>query len=346
MPLDREACLGAVAARDRRFESATSQSVAAWSPTQLPDSHRRDPQAMPAAGTIRVRLPYRAPIEFEQLLGHLVATAVPGVERWADGAYWRSLRLPNGFGVIGLRPAPGHVLGEFRLTDLRDQQAATARTRRLLDLDADPVAVDQHLSADPRLAPIIASAPGRRIPRTVDGVEFALRAVLGQQVSTASARGSTAKLVARYGEQLPRPDAGLTHLFPAAAALAEADPTSLPLNRSRAETLVRLARLLAEQTIDLGPGADRAEVRAQLASVRGIGPWTIELIAMRCLADPDAFPATDLGVIRGAAALGLPAGARLRAAAEAWRPWRSYAVQYLWAATNHSINRLPGKEQS
>jgi len=182
------------------------------------------------------------------------------------------------------------------------------------------------------------------VPRTVDPAELAVRAVLGQQVSTAAARTHAARLVTAHGEPLAAPDGGLTHLFPDPAALAGLDPATLALPRTRRVTLAGLVATLASGELDLGPAAAWDQVRAQLSALPGFGPWTVEVIAMRGLGDPDAFLAGDLGVVKAARALGLPSGAgALTAAAQAWRPWRAYAVQYLWASGDHAVNRIPGR---
>jgi AraC family transcriptional regulator, regulatory protein of adaptative response / DNA-3-methyladenine glycosylase II len=294
-------------------------------------------------GMLGLRLPFRAPMYPDNLFGHLVATAVPAVEEWRDGSYRRTLRLPHGPGVVSLRPCPDYVACQLALTDLRDLAMAISRCRRLLDLDADPVAVCDQLREDPALAPLVDKAPGRRIPRTVDAPEFAIRAVIGQQVSTAAARTHAARLAVQYGQPVDDPGGGLTRLFPDMAVLADADPeTVLAVPRSRKRTLVALARAIAAGDVDLSAGADWQLARSQLTAVPGLGPWTIEAIAMRGLGDPDAFPATDLGVRRAATSLGLPGSpVALARRAEPWRPWRGYAVQYLWATSDHAINRLP-----
>lgn len=289
------------------------------------------------SGQVSLRLPYREPLWPDNLFGHLAATAVPGVEEWRDGAYRRTLRLPYGTGVVALSPADGYVSCVLRLTDRRDQADAVARCRRLLDLDADPVAVDGVLAEDPVLRPLVEAAPGRRVPRTVDGHELALRAVLGQQVSTAAARTHAGRLVADLGD--PVDDETLTHLFPTAEQVASVDPTTLALPQARRDTVVRLARALADGDVDLaGPWP---QVRADLLALKGIGPWTVETIAMRALGDLDAFLPTDLGVVQLAAVLGLPTGARLVEHSQRWRPWRAYAVQHLWAVGDHAVNRMP-----
>lgn len=292
-----------------------------------------------APGAILLRLPFRKPLCPDNLFGHLSATAVPGVEEVRDGAYRRTLRLPHGPGIVELTPTPEHVVCRATLTDLRDLTTAIARCRWLLDLDADPVAIDELLRADPELGPVVARAPGRRVPRCVDGAELAVRAVLGQQVSTAAARTHAARIVAQHGEPLGDPRGGLTHLFPTPEALAE---VQLAMPASRRRTLAALVQALHSERLSLDPGCDREEAISQLSELPGFGPWTTQVIAMRALGDPDAFPVADLGVRRAAEALGLPAApAALTARAERWRPWRAYAVQYLWSATPHPINHWP-----
>ncbi|MBV2355537.1 helix-turn-helix domain-containing protein [Streptomyces sp. J2-1] len=319
----------------------TVREVFATAPGEL---RARTPERRAATtpGTLELRLPFRAPLTPDNLFGHLAATAVPGVEEWRDGAYRRTLRLPYGHGIVALSPRPDHIACRLTLGDLRDLTVAISRCRRLLDLDADPVAVDDRLRADPLLAPLVDKAPGRRVPRTVDENEFAVRAVLGQQVSTAAARTHAARLVTAHGEPIDDPEGGLTHLFPSPEALAAVDPATLAMPRTRRTTLTTLAARLADGGLRLGAGSDWAETRALLLGLPGFGPWTVDTVAMRALGDPDAFLPTDLGIRRAARDLGLPATpAALTAHAEAWRPWRAYAVQYLWATGDHPVNFLP-----
>ncbi|MFE1294773.1 MULTISPECIES: AlkA N-terminal domain-containing protein [unclassified Streptomyces] len=319
----------------------TVREVFALTPSEL--RARVPKSAAPAApGTLSLRLPFRAPLNPDNLFGHLAATAVPGVEEWRDGSYRRTLRLPYGHGIAALTPRPDHIACRLTLTDLRDLTVAISRCRRLLDLDADPVAIDDALRADPLLAPLVDKAPGRRVPRTVDEAEFAVRAVLGQQVSTAAARTHAARLATAHGEPVTDPEGGLTRLFPDPAALAAVDPETLAMPRTRRTTFTTLVRHLADGSLHLGVESDWAEARARLLQLPGFGPWTVDVIAMRALGDPDAFLPTDLGIRRAAAELGLPATpAALTARAAAWRPWRAYAVQYLWATDDHPINFLP-----
>ncbi|WP_306296940.1 AlkA N-terminal domain-containing protein [Streptomyces sp. Amel2xC10] len=320
----------------------TVREVFALSPTELRARGGAHPTMPATPGTLALRLPFRAPLNPDNLFGHLAATGVPGVEEWRDGAFRRTLRLPHGHGVVALTPHPDHIGCRLTLTDPRDLTVAISRCRRMLDLDADPVAVDDQLRTDPLLAPLVDKAPGRRVPRTVDEAEFAVRAVLGQQVSTAAARTHAARLVTAYGDPVDDPEGGLTHLFPTPEALAAVDPETLPMPRTRRVTFTTLTTQLASGTLHLDVDSDWAETRARLLALPGFGPWTVDVIAMRALGDPDAFLPTDLGVRRAAGELGLPATpAALTARAAAWRPWRAYAVQYLWATDSHPINFLP-----
>lgn len=332
-----------------RAFNTTVAEVFALSPTELRRKASGRPQPR-TPGALPLRLPFRGPLCPANLFGHLAATAVPGVEEWRNGSYRRTLRLPHGPAIVELTPpqnsdlpVTGHIPARLQLADLRDLSVAISRCRRLLDLDADPVAIDAALATDTYLCPLVAAAPGRRVPRTTDGDEFAVRAVLGQQVSTAAARTHAARIVAALGEPLDDPEGGLTRLFPSTKALADLDPETLAMPGSRRRTLVALVSALADGRLDLSPGADHRGARAELAALPGVGPWTVEIIAMRALGDPDAFPATDLGVAQAATALGL-SPAELVARSAAWRPWRAYAVQHLWATGTHAINQLPGKD--
>jgi AraC family transcriptional regulator of adaptative response / DNA-3-methyladenine glycosylase II len=189
----------------------------------------------------------------DNLFGHLVATAIPGVEEWRDGAYRRTLRLLHGPGVVSLRPGAEYIACQLALSDLRDLAMAISRCRRLLDLDADPVAVCDQLREDQVLAPLVDKAPGRRVPRTVDAAELAIRAVIGQQVSTAAARTHGARLAQRYGEPVDDQAGGLTRLFPDMAVLAEAQDGALAMPAARRQTVRALAEAIASGKADLGP---------------------------------------------------------------------------------------------
>lgn len=299
----------------------------------------------PTPVTIDLRLPFRGPLHAPSLFGHLVATAVPGVEEWADGRLHLALRLPHGPATAHLAPPAGDdraVAATLRLTDLRDLTSAYGRCRALLDLDADPVAVDEHLAQDPALAPLVARTPGVRIPGAVDPHALALRVVLGQQISTARASGLGARLTQALGEPLPAPlrTGGLTHLFPTAEAVAAAGDEDYPgMPGSRRRALRALASALADGNVPLDPGADRQAARAGLLALPGIGPWTAEMVLLRGLGDPDAWPGSDLGVRYAARSAGLPdAPSALGHRAQGWRPWRGYATALLWASSSHEAS--------
>lgn len=296
-------------------------------------------------GTLCLRLPVREPFAYEGVFGHLAASAVPGCEEVRDGAFRRTLRLPCGNAVVALTPEVDHVRCLLVLDDFRDLTTAIARCRRLLDLDADPEAVVDTLSGDPELGPVVKKAPGQRIPRTVDETELAVRAVLGQQVSTKAARTHASRLVTAYGEPIRDPDGGLTHTFPSVDELAEIDPVHLAVPKARQRTLTALIAGLADKSVVLDAGSDWDCARTQLLALPGIGPWTAEVIALRGLGDPDAFPASDLGLQLAAKQLGLPTDQRsLIEHSARWRPWRSYATQHLWTTLEHPVNQWPPQE--
>jgi AraC family transcriptional regulator, regulatory protein of adaptative response / DNA-3-methyladenine glycosylase II len=248
-----------------------------------------------------VRLDHHPALDTRALLPFLAARAVPGVEEVVDGVYRRSLADGS---VLRLRP------GEEVVEVNGDEGAA----RAILRLDADPDAILARLGDDPLIGPSVRAAPGRRIPGHPDPAELAVRALLGQQISVAAARTLAGRLVAAVGEPLERPVGGITHRFPTPAALAALDPETLPMPRARARALVGMAG------------------KPFGVHLPGVGPWTAAYVALRS-GDDDAFMPTDLGVKHGLAALGADSS-RADALAEAWRPFRGYAVAHLWAATS------------
>jgi AraC family transcriptional regulator of adaptative response / DNA-3-methyladenine glycosylase II len=309
----------------RQFND-TIRAVYAATPTRLRSSRRERREAAP--GTVTLRLPYREPLAADALMGFLAARAVGGVEELDGSTYRRTLALPHGAGTVGLTPAGGYVSCTLRLTDLRDLGAAVARCRRLLDLDADPVAVDAALSADDALRDLVTKTAGMRVPGAVDGFEIAVRAVVGQQVSVAAARTVIGRIVTATGTPLDTVDGGLTHRFPAPEALADAGDEALPMPSVRRRTIRALAAAVADGTVRLDPGVSRTELTHSLCALPGIGPWTAAYVAMRALSDPDVFLPTDLAIRTAAARLGL--SSELDDRSSHWRPWRSYAAMHLW----------------
>jgi AraC family transcriptional regulator of adaptative response / DNA-3-methyladenine glycosylase II len=324
----------------RQFND-TIRQVFACTPTELRRKRRAGPG--PSSDILNLRLAHRLPYDAAGTLAFLAQRAIPGVEAGTSTHFARTLTLPHGTGTVDLVPEEDHVRARLRLDDLRDLTPAVQRCRHLLDLDADPVAVDEHLGADAVMGPLARHVPGRRVPGTVDPHELALRAVVGQQVSVASARGILARLVAEHGHAISGPpdlptlgvdgaDRALTHRFPTMATIAALDPDRLPLPRRRARTLVALAQALASGDVVLDVGADAEEARQSLPVLPGIGQWTADYIAMRGLGHPDIALSHDLGVHHALARMGL--GSRPAAVdelARRWRPWRSYATLHLWA---------------
>jgi AraC family transcriptional regulator, regulatory protein of adaptative response / DNA-3-methyladenine glycosylase II len=314
----------------RQFND-TVRDVFATTPSGLRVASRRR-RAPAAPGVISVRLPFRQPFDSVQVFQFLAARAVPGIEEGTSHSYRRSLVLPHGPAVIELTDdniGRGWVDCRLQLGDLRDLAAAVQRCRRLLDLDADPLAIGEQLGNDPILGPDVEARPGLRVPGHVDGDELAVRAVLGQQVSVAAARTLAGRIVHRYGTPLTAPVGTLTHLFPTSQQLADVADDNLPMPESRKRTLRGLAQALAIGDLELDPGVDRDEATQRLLRLPGIGRWTAGYIRMRGLGDPDVFLDTDLGV-RHALARRAPD----RIDSDAWRPWRSYAVHHLWNSTN------------
>ncbi|MER7998152.1 AlkA N-terminal domain-containing protein [Streptomyces sp. NPDC095613] len=298
---------------------------------RAPGKARPEPGAAPAG--VPLRLAHRGPYAVREVFDHLAARAVTGVEEVTGvpggRTYRRTLRLPHGSGVaeVAERLGAGWLECRLHLTDLRDLTTATHRIRRLFDLDADPYAVAERLGADRALAPLVALRPGLRAPGAADPHELAVRAVLGQQVSVAAGRKLGSALVAAYGLPLPAADGGLTHLFPTPDDLADASLAELGMPDSRKGTLRGIAGALAAGTVLLDPGADRDEAEKALLALPGIGPWTAGYVRMRALGDPDVLLTGDVAA---------RAGMRLAGAepvdAEAWRPWRTYAMHHFWNA--------------
>lgn len=315
----------------RQFNE-TIQAVFAMTPSALRARVRREGRSQDS-GSLSLRLPYRAPLDAAGLIAFLGLRVVPGVEEVLDGAYRRSLRLPSGTGVVELRPADGHMHARYWLADLRDLGAAMQRSRALLDLDSDPQSVTDALGDDELLGPLVRETPGRRVPGHVEPHELAIRAVLGQQVSLRGASTLAGRLVAEHGERLERPLGGVTHVFPSVEALAAGEESRVAMPGARRRGLRALVTALARGEIVLDAGSERAEARRRLLELPGIGPWTTEYIAMRALRDPDAFLPGDLGVRHALEQLGhdgQPAAAS--GVSQRWRPYRAYAVQYLWAS--------------
>jgi AraC family transcriptional regulator of adaptative response / DNA-3-methyladenine glycosylase II len=293
-----------------------------------------------------------SPFAARELLAFLAARAVGGVEAVVGDTYARTLMLPGGAAVVVGRVGGRQVATTAIVTAPADAEPAFATMRRILDLDADPEAIDARLGGDRLLGPLIDARPGLRSPGAADGHELLVRAITGQQVSVAGARTTLERMARAYGTALTADLAGaarqyaggdlLTAVFPGAQQLAAADPAALGMPRARGAAIVRASEACAGG-LTLAPGVDIAAVRETLLALPGVGPWTVEYVAMRALKDPDAFLASDLGVRRALVALGRDGHPRAAgAAADAWRPYRAYANHHLWASVGqHPRDRPP-----
>jgi AraC family transcriptional regulator, regulatory protein of adaptative response / DNA-3-methyladenine glycosylase II len=314
----------------RQFND-TIRDVFASTPSEM---RRRSKGASPRPlGVVELRLSCREPFDGAALLRFLEVRAVPGLEDVSGDTYRRALTLAHGTGVVELTPEVCAVRCVLRLDDLRDLATAVARCRRLLDLDADPLAIAEALGRDEVIGGLARARPGLRVPGCVDGDELALRAVLGQHVSLRAAQTRTARLVETFGMPLEQPLGTVTHLFPATAVLAEADPKALAGLGLARDALQTLAARLGNGEVSIDAGSDPTEALTRLLAIPGIGPWTAAYVAMRGFHDPDAFPHGDSGLRRALKALGHPHDPRsLAVLQQQWRPWRAYAALQLWAS--------------
>ncbi len=279
-----------------------------------------------ARGEVTLRLPARAPFDGAGLMRFLAGHAVPELETASDMLFERSVRLPRGIGHVSIEldAAGAGVRCTARLENVADVSTLVARVRRLFDLDADSVAIDEALSADSMLAPLVAATPGIRMPGSLDAEETLFRTLIGQQISVAAARTVLGRLVADLGEG---------GLLPTATALAEHGREVLRGPASRINTVVGVAEALASGDLVLDVATPVDEFEANLTRLPGIGPWTAGYLAMRVLGNPDVLLTSDLVIVQSAAALGLPGSAKeLARYGQRWAPWRSYAALHLWRA--------------
>ncbi|MBI6632982.1 DNA-3-methyladenine glycosylase 2 family protein [Pseudomonas paralactis] len=284
-----------------------------------------------------MRLAYQPPYDWAAMLGFLSARAITGLETVVAGVYRRSISVAGRHGWVSVEPGAGDWLEVT--VDFPEPAAMPEierRLRRMFDLDAVPEVINAQLAQDPLMAQLVAARPGLRLPGTWDGLELAIRAVLGQQITVVAAIRLAGKLVAQYGQALQTPHAGITHLFPTPEVLAAADLATLGMPKARGRTLSGVAQALLDDPQLFEPKASLQDGVARLVALPGIGEWTAQYIAMRQLREADAFAPGDIGLINALAALeGGPVSARqLLARAEAWRPLRAYAAQHLWTSLN------------
>ena len=298
-----------------------------------PPSALRREAGTAAAGALALRLDYRPPLDWEALLDFLSARATAGVEEVRDGAYRRTARLGGRSGWVSVTADRGRpsLRAEVSVSLAGALMPLVARLRAVFDLDARPDAIARHLGHDPLLGRSLRRHPGLRLPGAFDGFESAVRAVLGQQVTVRAATTVAGRAADHLGEPVETPFPGLGRLFPTPAALSAAGEgglAALGMPGARARALVALSAAVEAGELALGRDADAAAMREKLCALPGIGPWTADVVAMRALGQPDAFPAADLGIARVLAA---GSAGRALERAERWRPWRAYAAMHLWS---------------
>ncbi len=349
-------------------------------PALPPSAERSTPSgAQLPSVPLDVELPVRSPFDAVGVFRFLAERAITGVEIAEVGTpdrlrYARTLMLPHGPGALDLVATPGgsdglrtwSVRAHLELSSLADVTPAVARARRLLDLDADPRAIDSALASDPALAPLVAATPGVRLPGAVDPQELVVRAMVGQQISVTTARAHLSRLTAEIGEPVHSSIPGLTRLFPATASIAALtrpdtgdtlDPDRpLRLPGAQLRAVIDVARAFEAGELTIHQAMEPADVRERLLARPGIGPWTTAYVVLRLFNDPDVWLTGDVALLAGARAVGLigsltpdggsrPPLRRLHATladrADAWAPWRSYAVIHLWRAATATTHTSP-----
>jgi len=296
-------------------------------------ARRRAADRLVADGGLALRLPFQHPLDWDRMLGYLRARAIAGVESVSGRTYRRTIAIDGDPGVIELSPdGPDHLVLRAHLPHWEGLIHVAQRARRIFNLDADVEAATLALDPDPIIGPLVRARPGIRAPGTWDPFDTGVRAIVGQQVSVAGAGTITARIVERHGVPVPGLQPfGLTHLFPAPSTLATADLGGLGLTSARSAAINAFARAVADRAVPLDRGSRLDQLVESITSIRGLGPWTAQYVALRA-GEPDAFPATDLGLRRSLShAAGRPVASReAERVAEPWRPWRAHAAAHLW----------------
>jgi AraC family transcriptional regulator of adaptative response / DNA-3-methyladenine glycosylase II len=310
----------------RRF-NAGIRKVYHRTPTQIRRLARR--RTSQPENQYLFRLRFRPPYDWKGMLAFLAPRAIPGVEEVDAGVYRRSISIDGnrGYFEASLDESNHAVMVQVQFPDPCALFFITERVRAMFDLNADWSAIVQSLKTDSGLAARVERNPGLRVPGCWNGFELAVRTILGQQVSVKGATTLAGRLVKTFGQPFVA-SGGITHIFPEPQVLANARLSNIGLTTSRAETIRALARAVRDRKLSFEGVADSETFLTRLSEIPGIGHWTAQYVAMRALAEPDAFPSSDLGLLR---ALGLGSSRELERRSQAWRPWRAYAAMYLWS---------------
>ncbi|MGP6170889.1 AlkA N-terminal domain-containing protein [Microbacterium sp. A196] len=312
----------------------TIREVFGLTPSELRARRRAAQEPETVLGEIDLLLPHREPMDAAGIFAWMTARAIPGAETSTANSFARHLRMPGGPAWFEVRQeSDGRLRLRVRVAHLGDLAPLVATARRVFDLDADPVAVDTALSRHPLLAPLVAHVPGIRVPGSADPHEMLIRAMVGQQITVAAARTALTALTQALGERVAAPDGEEGILFPTMTAIAERGAEVLRGPAARIRAITGAAAALADGTLTLTVGDDRAAQRRDLLAMPGIGPWTADYVRMRVIGDPDVFLPGDVAIRAGAGASGIPADAApLTVWAERAAPWRSYLSAHLWRA--------------
>jgi len=327
----------------RRFND-TFQKLYRRPPSELRRRNKNRP-VLSAQEAVTLHVPYQPPYDWNSFLAYLQSRAIAGVEEVRDGLYRRTVSYDGHDGIVEVTNNPSrHGLAvKLMLPSVRALSVIALRVRRMFDTYADVNSIRTHLSGDPALARLIAEHPGLRAPGGWDGFELAIRAILGQQITVEAARQLAGKLVRLCSQpSASLSNDGLTYIFPTAPQVAAADLSALGMPQSRKATLQLLATTVAANPRFFESPGSCEEVIARLRTIPGIGDWTAQYIALRAFRQSDAFPATDIGILRGARSLNGTAmnASELLDRAEMWRPWRAYAAQHLWAASAGQCSQI------
>lgn len=317
----------------RRFNHVFKETYGK-APRDFKKSLVRDEDTQQAQTSCTLKLRYRPPYDWESALAFLSMRCIPGVEWVADKIYTRSFLLGETKGYFSIR----HLINDhaFQLTvsanRMDDLMEITARVRRILDLDANPAAIEDVLKGDAIMAPLLERFPGTRLPGAWEPFEFSVRAILGQQISVKAATTIAGRIATRYGETCTNsPMSEITHYFPTPSQLATQDFEGIGLTRTRTKTLMGMVQAVHKGELTLEVGKSLDDFVKAFTALPGIGPWTAQYVAMRGLSEPDAFPESDLGIIKALS----PTEERIspkevKVLAKAWQPWRGYAAILLW----------------
>ncbi|MDX1406275.1 MAG: AlkA N-terminal domain-containing protein [Woeseiaceae bacterium] len=318
----------------RRFNDAFRKTYGR-SPRELRKAGEESPLTGTSA-TLTVRLPYRPPFDWDAMCRFFVDRATPGVEAIVGKTYFRTISTGGDHGVVEIAPdrRDGYLSLTLHSVNTNALFETVQKAREVFDLDAPIGEITETLRGDPALARLLRSCPGIRVPGSWDGFELTVRAILGQQVSVKAATTLAGRIAAKYGARLELPGddlhPSLTHLFPLPEQLKRARFNNIGLVRARADTIRRVAAAVHSGELQFDIAGDPAALCEALVAIKGVGAWTAQYVAMRAMKNPDAFPASDLGLLKASAGCNTPN--ELQERAEKWRPWRAYAAMLLWSS--------------